>query len=100
MTLVLIVGGVYGLTTILRYILEMFTNRAMTSLAKLAVATGVAFSMTISLMQGEEANVVAATALAGLGGATILHRLHRFLGALGDWYRLQVVQGSLRRQLP
>lgn len=101
MRLVLIVGATFGITTITRYVLEMVTSRAMTSITKLACATTAAIVISIALSkETDTTELVTAYSMAGLGGATILHRLHRFLGAMGDYYRMLVLSGSLRRQLP
>ena len=100
MRLILIVGATFGTTTIARYLLEMITSRAATSITKLACATTAAVVISALVMAAIGVYGVAAYAMAGLGGATILHRLHRFLGAMGDYYRMVVLSGSLRRQLP
>jgi hypothetical protein len=92
--LVVALAGYAG-CTVIRFFGERM-NLVFSSMAKLGVAAVCSSGFAAVLLTEPEDVVV--VSLAGLGGATLVHRLHRLLGALGDRARLDVLQGSMRRR--
>lgn len=80
----------------LRLLIERYDDRiAWKSLTKYICALVGATGLT--LLQSLTVDGLAVNALAGAGLATVIHRTHRWLGAMGDLYRLHVLNGGRRR---
>jgi uncharacterized membrane protein YeiB len=96
----LIALGSYAIVTALRLLAGRYDDRiAMRSNTKfilvLVAATGLAFLVNESATT--DITDAVAEGLAGAGLATVIHRTHRWLGAMGDLYRLHVMNGARGR---
>ena len=91
--------AIYATVTVLRTVYEFATARNMVTPVKVFLVVLVAGPLAACLANKWEWSTLVLT-LAGIGGATVVHRLHRLLGAAGDYYRLQFMQGDVRRHRP
>lgn len=94
---VIIAFGTYAIVTAIRFLVGRYDDRiALKSSTKfvlvLVAAAGVA--LHVNFRSTEE---FVKEGLAGAGLATVIHRTHRWLGAMGDLYRLHVINGARRR---
>jgi hypothetical protein len=91
--------AIYASVWMLRALYEFATARTMTTPAKVLLVVLVTPGLSVLLFDEWEWSLIV-TILAGVGGATVIHRLHRLLGAVGDVQRLQFMQGEARRYRP
>lgn len=91
---VVVALGAYAGCTVLRFLAERM-NLVVSSFAKLLLAAICATAGAAAL--ANDPVDAAVVAVAGLGGATVVHRLHRLLGAAGDRFRMDFIQGNARR---
>jgi hypothetical protein len=96
---IIVVGAAtFGVVSVVRLVLSdvQWMTRP---IAKILLVLVVAFALTPLLFSGSVALDDGVLILfGGVGVATILHRLHRLLGAVGDRNRLEVLQGDVRRR--